>query len=1319
MDLRCTFYSHHGFGEKSFGMLCPHHSFLKLFVADPDAALADLPEFESHLENCLNCRGHIDLLALETPASLGSLVFPGTATTSDRTVLPRVSGYDILERIGSGGFGTVYRGAHKASGRPVAIKIVQSVDPSHWKRIVLERETLVHCDHPNIITLLDFGQGDGACYFVYPWMPQTIAQEIAATPVLNLGTIVTWCSQMAHAVQYLHERGIVHRDLKPSNVLLSHSGTPKIADFGIAKDISETAEQLTTGGVIGTPGFMAPEQTGKSRSKVTAATDIYGLGAILYQLLTGRPPFTGADPTLLLDQIVNAAPVGPKKLRSDVPHDLEMICLKCLEKEPFDRYSSAQALRQEFDRFASGVPILARPLPVWKRVYRSVAKHPLVATLLSLIVMLVIGGAASYYLLDQQAKLREQQLFVFELANQIGSAAPDRIPELFKKAEQVDCGMLDRAIAEIASRSRDPIARLRWTVVRGQGKQNYAITPQETLEAISGMSLDELSLLTTFNLPSLVQSVLTTEQLQRELVETRSDPLRLRLAVCLAHLAPTWDGWSSVSPRLLRALQNRPVNECTVWAKLLQNVRSSLLDHFYERPSTDSMIEIAWQWSKNDRERMVRLITKLPIAQLSRLRSLDDAFATDLIARLQQEIVSTQVKPADEPPLEVISPRLLGLLKQHKCVLGAKGGMMLGMPVANSVDFIAALAENHMTLRTISTFEKEGQPCFAAVFEQSDEPCRVEWNFELKEVPAKMHSMRGLGWEPVCFALDPDRTSNKVSMLWRKGEWASSEWLEGSDVLKSAAGSILDSDTSELDLQLQVQAFTSSIGESLDFGLRTKRKISRRDESKRRMLTMYSIHPVADQQLYGDRSLEIIPEVDRYLQLSTELDSHLEQTAMLLELGYQPVEALVDTHGGALRMRSFWRLDRVPPTSTEVATRASLAIALWILGEPAELLECLQDLRDPSLRTRVVELLAQADRASDLLMSSLSKDLSPQQLQGLLIALMNCGPDQFELQRDEWKSTLNRLWQHPDSGVHFAADHLLMMVFPDESNSVVRPDLCLSHSLQSQTAKGCNWYYGPFGLPFVVIKSNGMELVGSDERIPWHVGIDRRVCKVNRKFAICAIETPLWLAKKFRDDTRLEFHDRNWIGNDTADSPVVGCGLNKMLQVCRWLSDVEEIDSSRINLPAMEAIGDGLKLPKDFLVREGYRLPSNLEWELACRGGSWGTSFLGETTEFLGEYAWSSSNSDNLPSNVARLKPNPLGLFDIVGNVYEAVIGESMTSGDSPDWERWQLTDTTALNLRGGSYLSSRIYCSSGSNHHIHANETDINAGFRIVRPLP
>jgi len=255
-------------------------------------------------------------------------------------------------------------------------------------------------------------------------------------------------------------------------------------------------------------------------------------------------------------------------------------------------------------------------------------------------------------------------------------------------------------------------------------------------------------------------------------------------------------------------------------------------------------------------------------------------------------------------------------------------------------------------------------------------------------------------------------------------------------------------------------------------------------------------------------------------------------------------------------------------------------------------------------------------------------------------------------------------------------------------------------------------------LPFVVLGPVSETLVGSDERVAWHTSTDRRLCDVKRRFAICAIETPQWLTKQLEQETGSSFHDRNWVGNDTGDEPVVGCSLSTILQVCRLLTEKEGIDRSNINIPSFDRIKIGLKLPSDFLEKAGYRMPSNQEWEVACRAGSWTASFLGDSMEFLPEYSWSSVNSEIKPSIVATKKPNPLGLFDVLGNVYEAVLGEGMSLGESRCWDQWELSENGPLNLRGGSYLSNRVYCSSGSNHHIYAQNTDINSGFRLVRPI-
>src|SRR5262249_5479912 len=218
----------------------------------------------------------------------------------------------------------------------------------------------------------------------------------------------------AHAVHYTHQCGILHRDLKPTNVLLTAAGTPKITDFGLAKVLDADTSPTGSETLLGTPSYMAPEQATGDAKKVGAPADVYSLGAILYELLTGHAPFQGDTPLDTLEQVRTQEPVPPRRLRRSVSVDLETICLKCLEKEPSERYPSAEALADDLHCFLEGQPIQARPVPAWRRLWRSARRRPtLVAGALAgaALVCLVLAGWSYFRAADQRARHRAEEKY--------------------------------------------------------------------------------------------------------------------------------------------------------------------------------------------------------------------------------------------------------------------------------------------------------------------------------------------------------------------------------------------------------------------------------------------------------------------------------------------------------------------------------------------------------------------------------------------------------------------------------------------------------------------------------------------------------------------------------------------------------------------------------------------------------------------------------------------------------------------------------------------------------------------------------------------
>ena len=300
--------------------------------------------------------------------------------------------------------GVVYLAIETGLDRLVALKILPGAlgpDASTGprRRWLREARAVSSVRHPNVVPLYDYGEADGWFFLVLEYIPGgTLKQRLAEPlpPRVAAGLVET----IARAVGYLHGHGLLHLDLKPSNILLDCEGngpwervTPRISDFGLALSSDDAgASEKSLAGVRGTPSYMAPEQATASRADVGAAADIHALGAILYELLTGRPPFQGASTLETLDQVRGQKPVPPRRLNPKIPRDLETIALKCLEKNPSRRYASAEALADDLNRFLEGRPIKARPVSPIEHAWRWCRRQPVIAALAATLLLTVIGS---------------------------------------------------------------------------------------------------------------------------------------------------------------------------------------------------------------------------------------------------------------------------------------------------------------------------------------------------------------------------------------------------------------------------------------------------------------------------------------------------------------------------------------------------------------------------------------------------------------------------------------------------------------------------------------------------------------------------------------------------------------------------------------------------------------------------------------------------------------------------------------------------------------------------------------------------------------
>lgn len=469
---------------------------------------------------CADCPHHLDdlrrriraVLAMENVLGVTEIdprrTMPAPVHGDELERLPQIPGYEVLRVIDQGGMGVVYEARQLKPNRIVAIKMISGarLRPKAIVRFRAEAEAAARLQHPNFVQVFHVDEVNGRPFFSMEYVAGGSLADRVLRESMSPYRAAELVETLARAVHAAHERGIVHRDLKPSNVMLTEVGTPKIADFGLAKRLDDDSGHTHTGEILGTPSYMAPEQAEGKKDEIGPRTDIYALGAILYELLAGRPPFLGSTPLESLRQVVNNEPVPPSQCKATTPRDLEAICLKCLEKAPAHRYANAMLLADDLRRFLNGQPVTARHIGPMQRAWKGVRRHPqgvaLVACLVILAFIPVYYVIAQYYEEhqnrlkeeDRELKIRqraeEQAPFVREILKRNCFECHGQDPANIEK----DLHILDHALL---------VDRVRRIVVPGKPDESRLIQriadgsmpPEEEEERLPRLSEKELTIL--------------------------------------------------------------------------------------------------------------------------------------------------------------------------------------------------------------------------------------------------------------------------------------------------------------------------------------------------------------------------------------------------------------------------------------------------------------------------------------------------------------------------------------------------------------------------------------------------------------------------------------------------------------------------------------------------------------------------------------------------------------------------------------------------------------------------------------------------------
>jgi formylglycine-generating enzyme required for sulfatase activity/tetratricopeptide (TPR) repeat protein len=679
---------------------------------------------------------------------------------------PVVPGYEVLELLGQGGMGVVYKARQTGLNRIVALKMIRQgawAGPDDVLRFRAEAEAAAQLQHPNIVPIYEVGETDEGPFFSLEYVAGGgLDRFLAGAPQLpRLAAEVV--EKLARAMHFAHARGILHRDLKPANVLLQAadgrdpslpvhlpSAIPKITDFGLAKRLRADAGQTQTGAILGTPCYMAPEQAA-ARKDLGPTADVYALGAILYEMLTGRPPFRGTTAQDTIMQVLLDEVVPPRQLNASVPRDLETICLKCLHKEPLRRYASAGELADDLRRWLAGEPIAARPAGWLERAGHWARRRPAAASLLGVSLLAGLGLAVLSVVALWQWQRASDALDDRERALQSERDARHKQDEerTQRALAQVDALLTadPRAVPDIlkdlAAHREDVLPRLRqvWgepDTLRNRPRRMraaLALLPVEPVKSSSRARHELLRWLREVPDPAellVVRNVLRphlgelTADLWRQAEQPGLSPARrLRLLAVLAALGPQGAGWSRVDEQALEALLDDNPLYLGSWAEAFRDVREplmpALLGHFrgpvaQRRSAAASILA---DYAGDQPQMLVELATEADDRQLAILFPALERRRRQALPLLRREVEKQLRHPWSGPPLAPWPPLAAGLPEQverAEGLLAERFALVQALPLARGQALVEALRRSGYRLTCYRPYRTGPEVRVAAVW---------------------------------------------------------------------------------------------------------------------------------------------------------------------------------------------------------------------------------------------------------------------------------------------------------------------------------------------------------------------------------------------------------------------------------------------------------------------------------------------------------------------------------------------------------------------------------------------------------------------------
>jgi formylglycine-generating enzyme required for sulfatase activity len=1370
-----------------------------------------------------------------TPAGLADL---HEISPRDREA-PPVPGYEILEELGRGGMGVVYKARQVGLNRIVALKMILAgshAGDTEVARFRIEAEAIARLHHPNIIQVYEIGQwqptpaGPPLPFFSLEFCPGgSLEQKLRGTP-LPPEQAATLVQILARAMHTAHEAGVIHRDLKPANVLLAADGTPRITDFGLARKIG-TQGLTNPGAVMGTPSYMAPEQA-NCEHDVGPPADIFALGAILYECLTGRPPFKGTTALETVYQVLFVDPVPPSQLQPRVPRDLETITLACLRKEPGRRYASAGALANDLGHFLLGEPITARPVGTFERGLKWIRRHPVVAALSAALVFVTLIAFVSILwelriataALDSEKQARSAR--VRAEVDSLLYAVPQAVPSILERlrADTTEVGPYLDALW--GKKPDNPFQPRHMRVALGL----LAFKPDEVRRPLvdwmlrtdepAEMLLIRDTLLAHWQANGQPDSDLVAELWQK--AETARGSDRLRILAALAAFDPDNGRWKQAGGWAAEPLLRVNQLHLATWTTALRPVRQSLvppLRNLYRVRGADSQREVAAtvlsDFARDDPATLVDLLLDAEPRSYALFRPLLEGHCQQVIARLQEECAHERIPTWSDPPLapgwQAVGSDLNNEIQKADGLVEERFAFCQSLPLGRLAAVTGGLGKSGYRPVRVRPWNRDGVVRVAVLWTRDGQEWRLEIGLRPERVRQRDDYLQREGFLPADVAgyLQPVQSERvEYAVLWKRalpGERARlfvhrldsdlpdlEKSLTEAQLVPRTAHEIPNPQSSQNSIVCSGVWGNDPAAPADDLG----QAVTARDLDRFALLNSHRDRLAIDVSLSPSRSLPRsgltwLAGAPRqglaglpwaFLGAGSWLDSspdhrysgvwqsersreavfvtdrspaeQVRQARLLLDKGYRPVSWCVAVVADRVQAVSLWQRPVLPGPETNriLARRANALVTLHSLTRSGDLWPLLRHSPDPGLRSQLLARLASLGVDVRDVLGQLEKEQDPSVKRALILALGDYGEEQLPREvREPWAQLLLGWYRNdPDPGIHGAIDWLLRHA---REGPVPRPadwgheadlqqidrELAARASRRGPpAARTPGWWVDRRGQTFTTIPGPFEFWMGSPGQEPDRLEsemLHRR--RVPRGFAVACKPVTLQQFQQFlKANPEMGLLRRL----DEKLSPDPDCPMNAIdwyqaVAYCRWLSDLDDLPPEEMVYPPISEIqkarekSEPLRLPANHLNRLGYRLATEAEWEYACRAGAVTARFHGPVefeTRVVSRYAWHEGNSGDRSWPVGQKRPNDLGLFDMLGNVWQwchepAVRYELGPWGRAacPDEERAEVGEVSRRLLRGGALDSklSNVRCAARSFEWPATQFS--TSGFRVARTLP